>query len=259
MTATARSEQGGRSWRDRSLGAATASLTAGLLAGPLTTALALPQQHPLQLLAHNVVLWTTIAAAVVLVTWLPVAVAIDARVTGRTRHGLYAALGGTIGTAVIALVAGPSGATPRSLAVAAVVGAIIGAIASTLGATLPRADPRAPRRTLFAAALCLPLATLALLGLANAAVVALGDFVPVGAMVAIGLWMGALGGIAAIAVAITTPARRRSALVVAALVFLPLGVLGLLSVGAAFLALSAGCLVAAALTRKPLRTTVTVR
>ena len=67
------------------------------------------------------------------------------------------------------------------------------------------------------------------------------------ALVAAGLWGGALLGVLAVIVAVRRPARRRVALLLAALSFLPIGVLGILSVGAVFLAAAVVCLASAAL------------
>lgn len=62
---------------------------------------------------------------------------------------------------------------------------------------------------------------------------------------AVGLWAVALAGVAAIVVAVVRPRVRRIALLAAATAFLPIGVLGILSVGAAFLITSVVCLVVA--------------
>ena len=67
--------------------------------------------------------------------------------------------------------------------------------------------------------------------------------------VAVALWAGALGGLVAIAIAVAKPSKRRVALLVAAFLFLPIGVLGILTVGWIFLALALGCIIAAALSR----------
>ena len=66
---------------------------------------------------------------------------------------------------------------------------------------------------------------------------------------ALALWAAAGGGALAAVVAVRRPTYRRAALVVAAVLFLPIGVLGILSVGAVFLAASLVCLVLALLSR----------
>ena len=68
-------------------------------------------------------------------------------------------------------------------------------------------------------------------------------------IIAVALWAGALGGFVAIAVGVTSPSRRRVALFIAALLFLPIGVLGILTVGWMFLVLALCCTIAAALSR----------
>ena len=49
-------------------------------------------------------------------------------------------------------------------------------------------------------------------------------------------WASAVGAFAAVAVAVTMPSRRRAALLVASLLCLVAGVLGILSIGIAFIA-----------------------
>jgi hypothetical protein len=48
-------------------------------------------------------------------------------------------------------------------------------------------------------------------------------------------WGSAAGGLASVAVAVAMPSRRRTALLVASLLFLVAGVLGILSIGIAFI------------------------
>ena len=62
------------------------------------------------------------------------------------------------------------------------------------------------------------------------------------ALIASVLWAGAALGVVAVIVAIRHPSRRRVALLLAALLFLPIGVLGILSVGVVFLVAAAVCL-----------------
>ena len=66
---------------------------------------------------------------------------------------------------------------------------------------------------------------------------------------AVGLWTGALGGVIAVAVAIVLPRRRRAALLVGAALFLPIGVLGILSIGIFFLIAAVACVTVALLPR----------
>jgi hypothetical protein len=70
------------------------------------------------------------------------------------------------------------------------------------------------------------------------------------ALLATVLWAAAALGVAAVVGAIVRPHRRRLLLIVAALLFLPIGVLGILSVGAFFLAGALGCLIAAILVER---------
>lgn len=63
--------------------------------------------------------------------------------------------------------------------------------------------------------------------------------------VAVLLWFAAAAGAVAATAAVRLPGLRRVLLVVAAILFLPIGILGILSVGALFLAAAAVCLVAA--------------
>jgi hypothetical protein len=58
---------------------------------------------------------------------------------------------------------------------------------------------------------------------------------------AVGLWTGALGGFIAVVAAIALPHRRRAALLVGAALFLPIGVLGILSIGIVFLIAAVAC------------------
>jgi hypothetical protein len=68
-------------------------------------------------------------------------------------------------------------------------------------------------------------------------------------LLAMVLWgAAALGVIAAIA-AIALPRLRRVLFVVAAVLFLPIGVLGIMSIGAVFLVAAGACVVAAVLWR----------
>ncbi len=63
--------------------------------------------------------------------------------------------------------------------------------------------------------------------------------------IAVALWGMAAAGIGAVAVSIAVPARRRVALVVAACLFLPIGIAGILSIGSLFLLAAVMCLVVA--------------
>lgn len=58
-------------------------------------------------------------------------------------------------------------------------------------------------------------------------------------------WGSAVGGFASIALAVAVPSRRRSALLVASLLFLLAGVLGVLSIGILFVVAAIVCAVAA--------------
>ncbi len=60
------------------------------------------------------------------------------------------------------------------------------------------------------------------------------------------LWGGAIGGVVAAVSALRRPAERRQRLLLAAVLFLPIGVLGILSIGLIFLLASVLCLVGAA-------------
>lgn len=62
------------------------------------------------------------------------------------------------------------------------------------------------------------------------------------ALIASALWTGAALGVVAVIVAIAQPSKRRVWLLIAALLFLPIGVLGILSVGAVFLLAAVVCL-----------------
>lgn len=68
-------------------------------------------------------------------------------------------------------------------------------------------------------------------------------------VVAAGLWSAAAAGVGAVLVAALTPARRRVALIVAACLFLPIGIAGILSIGALFLLAAAVSLIVAVRTR----------
>lgn len=76
------------------------------------------------------------------------------------------------------------------------------------------------------------------------------------ALIASVLWAGAALGVVAVIVAITQPSRRRVALLLAALLFLPIGILGILSIGVVFLVAAAVCLMFAVLSR-PSKTATT--
>lgn len=68
-------------------------------------------------------------------------------------------------------------------------------------------------------------------------------------LVAVMLWTLAVSGMLAVAVAAARPSKRRVALVAAAVLFLPIGVFGILSVGGIFLAAALVCLVLAVVGR----------
>lgn len=68
-------------------------------------------------------------------------------------------------------------------------------------------------------------------------------------LLAVLLWAGAFGGILLVLFAIVHPSRRWRWLLIAALLFLPIGILGILSVGAFFLIAAALCLVGAIVSR----------
>lgn len=70
-----------------------------------------------------------------------------------------------------------------------------------------------------------------------------------GTLIAVTLWAGAALGVVAVIVAVRRPAQRRLALLLAALLFLPIGVLGILSIGIVFLVAAAVCLGAAVFDR----------
>lgn len=72
---------------------------------------------------------------------------------------------------------------------------------------------------------------------------------PGSTLLAVVLWTSAALGVLAIVVASSRPSKRRPALLVAALLFLPIGVLGILSIGIFFLAAAALCLLLSALPR----------
>lgn len=67
-----------------------------------------------------------------------------------------------------------------------------------------------------------------------------------GTVVAVALWAGAGLGLLAVIAAVVRPAQRRTLLLVAALLFLPIGVFGIMSVGAVFLVAAVVCLAFAA-------------
>lgn len=58
-------------------------------------------------------------------------------------------------------------------------------------------------------------------------------------------WGSAAGGFVSVAVAVTVPSRRRAALVVASLLFLVAGGLGILSIGIVFIVAASVCAVVA--------------
>lgn len=58
-------------------------------------------------------------------------------------------------------------------------------------------------------------------------------------------WGSAVGGMASVAVAVAMPSRRRAALLVAGLLFLVAGLLGILSIGIVFLVAAIACAVVA--------------
>ena len=62
------------------------------------------------------------------------------------------------------------------------------------------------------------------------------------------LWGSAAGAVASVAVAVTVASRRRAALLVASLLFLVAGVLGILSIGIVFIGAAIVCAVVALLT-----------
>ncbi len=59
------------------------------------------------------------------------------------------------------------------------------------------------------------------------------------------LWAGAVAGALAVVVAVGRPDRRRGWLLAAASLFLPIGILGILSIGALFLLAAAACVLGA--------------
>jgi hypothetical protein len=63
---------------------------------------------------------------------------------------------------------------------------------------------------------------------------------------AFGLWAATGAGVLSVVVAPAVPHLRRTLFVVAAVLFLPIGILGILSVGGLFLLAAAACVVAAA-------------
>jgi hypothetical protein len=75
-----------------------------------------------------------------------------------------------------------------------------------------------------------------------------------GTVVGVALWAGVALGLLAVIGAVVRPARRRMLLLVAALLFLPIGVLGIFSIGVVFLVAAVVCLAFAASSR-PSKTT----
>lgn len=67
-----------------------------------------------------------------------------------------------------------------------------------------------------------------------------------GTLVAVALWSGAGTGLLAVFAAVARPQQRRTLLLVAALLFLPIGIFGILSIGAVFLLAAVVCLAFAA-------------
>lgn len=65
------------------------------------------------------------------------------------------------------------------------------------------------------------------------------------------LWAGAVGGVIAVVVGLAQPSRRRAALILAAVLFLPIGILGIMSIGIFFLAAALLCIIGAVLSRPP--------
>jgi hypothetical protein len=63
-----------------------------------------------------------------------------------------------------------------------------------------------------------------------------------GPLVAVALWFGAGLGLLAVIAAVVRPAQRRMLLLVAALLFFPIGVFGIMSIGAVFLVAAVVCL-----------------
>ena len=63
-----------------------------------------------------------------------------------------------------------------------------------------------------------------------------------GTLIRVAVWAGAALGVLSVIVAVRQPSRRRVALLLAALLFLPIGVLGILSIGVVFLVAAAVCL-----------------
>lgn len=67
-----------------------------------------------------------------------------------------------------------------------------------------------------------------------------------GTFIAVALWAGAALGLSAVTVAVMRPPKRRRMLLVAALLFLPIGVFGILSIGSIFVVAAVSCAVIAA-------------
>ncbi len=70
-------------------------------------------------------------------------------------------------------------------------------------------------------------------------------------LLAVSLWAGAVAGVLAMMVALARPDRRRRWLLVAALLLLPIGILGILTIGALFLLAAAACVIGAVMARPP--------
>lgn len=68
-------------------------------------------------------------------------------------------------------------------------------------------------------------------------------------LLAVLLWTAAAGGALSVVVATVQPRQRRGALLLAASLFLPIGILGILSIGVVFLVATALCLVLAVSSR----------
>lgn len=54
-------------------------------------------------------------------------------------------------------------------------------------------------------------------------------------LLAILLWAGTIGGVVAVVVGVVQPSRRRAALILAAVLFLPIGILTIMTIGVMFL------------------------
>lgn len=62
-------------------------------------------------------------------------------------------------------------------------------------------------------------------------------------LIALALWTGAVLGVGAVIAAVLRPLQRRLLLLVAAGLFLPIGIFGILSIGVVFLAAALACVV----------------